>query len=136
MTGDWFEPAFERKALSIVGDGRNRWAMVHIDDMADGFVRVGESGLSGEIFNLVDPSRSTVEEMASAAARAAGFSGEIGRIPVTEAAKTLGSFAACLALDQNVDAGKAERILGWRPKHLGFVAGAERYFLSWRTGRV
>jgi nucleoside-diphosphate-sugar epimerase len=136
MTGDWFGPAFERKALSIVGDGRNRWATVHIDDLADGYLRAGESGLSKEVFNLVDPSRATVEEMASAAARAAGFSGGIGRISVAEASKTLGSFAACLALDQHVDAEKAERLLGWRPKHLGFVPGAERYFLSWKAGRA
>src|SRR5215471_10744283 len=130
MWGDWFSPALEKKAVSIVGDGHNRWAIVHIDDLADGYVRMGESGLFNEIFNLADSSRATVEEMSSAAARAAGFSGEIKRISVAEASKKMGSYAECLALDQHVDAGKAERLLGWRPKHAGFVSGAERYFLS------
>jgi nucleoside-diphosphate-sugar epimerase len=135
MTGDWFGGAHDKKGVSIVGDGRNRWAMVHVDDLADGYVRVGESGLSNEIFNLVDPSRATVEEMATAAARASGFSGEVGRISVAEASKTLGSFAECLALDQHVDAGKAARVLGWVPRHSGFVSEAETHFRSWKASR-
>ena len=45
---------------------------LHVDDLAEGYVRVAESGLAAEIFNLTDRSRSTVGEMAAAAARAAG----------------------------------------------------------------
>ncbi len=62
--------------LELVGDGHNRWAMVHADDLADAYVRAAESGLSGEVFNVTDRSRSSVRGMATAAARAAGFKGE------------------------------------------------------------
>jgi nucleoside-diphosphate-sugar epimerase len=135
MTGDWFEGA-EKKALAVVGEGRNRWAVVHIDDLADGYRRVGESGLAGEVFNLVDPSRSTLDEMATAAGGAAGYAGEIRWISVAEASKTMGDFAECLVLDQHVDAGKAARLLDWHPRHGGFVEEAETYFMSWKAARA
>jgi len=134
MTGDWFEGA-EKKSLSVVGDGRNRWAILHVEDLADGYIRLGESGLSGEIFNLADGSRATVQEMAAAAARAAGYAGEIRWISVEEASKTLGTYAECLALDQHIDASKATRLLGWQPKHPGFVRDADVYFKSWKAAR-
>jgi nucleoside-diphosphate-sugar epimerase len=134
MTGEWFASG-EKSALSLVGDGRNRWAIVHVDDIADGYVRMGESGLSGEIFNFVDGSRATVQDMASAAARAAGYTGKIEWIPVAQAAKTLGTFAECLALDQHVEATKAARLLGWKVKHPGFLEDADVYFKSWKAAR-
>jgi nucleoside-diphosphate-sugar epimerase len=135
MTGDWFDGAHNKKALAVVGDGTHRWAMVHSDDLAEGFLRVGESGLAGEVFNLADSSRSTVREMATAAARAAGYLGEIRWVSVAEASKTMGDFAECLVLSQHIDAGKAARLLGWHPRHGGFVDDAETYFLSWKAAQ-
>ena len=57
MTGAWFEGAYKKKDVSVVGDGRNRWAMVHVDDLAEAYLRVAQSGLQGEIFNVTDRSR-------------------------------------------------------------------------------
>jgi nucleoside-diphosphate-sugar epimerase len=37
LTASWFEGA-HKKDLSAVGDGKNRWAMVHVDDLADACV--------------------------------------------------------------------------------------------------
>jgi len=135
LTGLWFDGAFRDKDLKIIGDGVNRWAMVHVDDLADGYVRVIESGAYGEVFNFTDRSRATVGEMAGAAARTAGYDGEIQRIPLAEAAKTMGDFAACLALDQHIDSRKAVRVLGWQPKHGGFVDGADLFFASWKAAQ-
>lgn len=131
MTGDWFSGADKDEVLKVVGDGNNRWAMVHADDVAEAFWRAAESGLSGEVFNLVDRSRATIREMATAA----GCTGKIEFIPVAEAAKTMGDFAECLALDQHVDASKAARLLGWQPKHAGFVDDVETYFMSWKAAQ-
>jgi nucleoside-diphosphate-sugar epimerase len=135
LTGAWFRGAEKDKTLKVVGDGSNRWAMVHADDAAEAFLRAAESGLSGEVFNLADRSRATIREMATAAALAAGFTGEIEFIPVAEAAKTMGDLAECLALDQHVDASKAARLLGWQPKHTGFVEDVETYFMSWKAAQ-
>ncbi len=132
LTNMWFEGAYREKALRIVGEGNNRWTMVHVDDLADGYVRVAESGLSGEIFNLNDCSRWTVKEMANAAACAAGYSGEIRSVPLDEASRIMGDFASCLALDQYVDSSKAMHLLGWQPGHKGFVDEIVTYFESWK----
>lgn len=133
LTNSWFEGAFTEHALKVIGDGTNRWSLVHVDDLAQGYVRAAESGLGGEIFNLCDSSRSTVTTMARAAARAAGYTGTIQYIPLEEAIKTMGPYAECLALDQHVDNSKAMRTLGWTTQHQSFVDDIETYFVSWKA---
>ena len=133
LTSMWFEGAVKGE-LEIVGDGSARWAMVHRDDLADAYVRAAASGLSGEIFNVSEPSGRTVLDMARAVARAAGYGGEIRRLPVPEAVARFGAFAECLAYDQRLDSGKAERLLGWRPRRPGFVEEADVYFEAWKAG--
>lgn len=133
LTNSWFEGASREHMLKVIGDGTNRWSMVHVDDLALGYVRAAESGLGGEVFNLCDSTRSTVTEMARAAARAAGYTGSIQYIPVEEAVKAMGPYAECLALDQHVDSSKAKSKLGWVPRHLSFVDDIETYFASWKA---
>jgi nucleoside-diphosphate-sugar epimerase len=109
--------------------------MVHADDLADAYVRVGESRLGGNVFNITDRSRWSIRDMLNAVARATGFTGAITFVPVAEAAKTMGDFAECLALDQHVDGRKAVHLLGWQPKHGGFVDGVETYHMSWKAAQ-
>lgn len=135
LTGMWFSGAVQEKSLSAVGNGGNRWTMVHADDLADAYRRVGESGIHGEVFNITDRSRWSVAEMLQAVARATGYAGEIRFVPVAEAARSMGDFAECLALDQHVDARKAVRLLGWQPNHGGFVDEIEICFTSWKATR-
>lgn len=73
--------------------------------------------------------------MLKAVARVTGYAGKITFIPVAEAAKTMGDFADCLALDQHADARKAVRLLGWQPKHGGFVDDIAAYFMSWKAAQ-
>jgi nucleoside-diphosphate-sugar epimerase len=135
LTGMWFGGAVKDKAVKAVGDGTNRWAMVHVDDLADAYLRAVESGLGGLAFDIVDRSRATVREMAEAAARAAGVPGKVDFIPLADAKKSMGAFAEALALDQHIDARRAVRLLGWQPKHGGFADGAETYFAAWRAAQ-
>jgi nucleoside-diphosphate-sugar epimerase len=135
LTGMWFSGAVQEKNLSAIDGGGNRSTMVHADDLADAYLRAGESGLHGEVFNITDRSRWSVAEMLQAVARVTGFTGKIQVVPVAEAAKSMGDFAECLALDQHVDARKAVRLLGWQPRHGGFVDEAEAYFMSWNAAR-
>lgn len=136
LTAAWFEGAHTRKDLQIVGDGSNRWAMVHVDDLADAYLRAAQSGLGGEVFNVTDRSRHTVGEMAAAAARAAAYTGAIRQWPVAEAMKVMGPFAEALALDQHVSSWKIARRLGWHPQHGGFVDGVRTYFEAWRAAQA
>ncbi len=134
LTGMWFEGA-AKGALEVVGDGHNRWATVHADDCADAYVRAASSGLSGEIFNVTDRSRAPVRRLVTAAARAAGFKGEIRWIPVEDAHKNMGDFANALALDQHVESRKAVARLGWQPAHGGFEDEVETYHAAWKASR-
>ena len=129
LTAPWFAKPGE----AVVGDGRNRWTMVHVDDLADAYVRAAESGLTGEIFNVTDRSRFTMLELATAAARAAGYTGEIPLLPLAEAKKTMGDFADALALNQHVDSGKAVRLLGWQPRHGGFLDDVDVLYRAWKA---
>ncbi len=135
LTGLWFQGAVEHKAAPIVGEGANRWAVVHVSDLADLYVRAAESSLSGELINAVDGSRFTVREMAEAASRAAGAGGAVEALAFAEAEKRYGGMARGLALDQNVDSSKAARLLGWEPRFKGFPPDADLYFAAWRAFR-
>lgn len=133
LTAAWFSSATSEGAARIVGDGANRWAMVHLRDLANLYVAAVESSLGGEVINAVGRSRFTVRECAEAASRAAGAGGKVVVTPLDEARAALGTFADCLAVDQHVDASKAERLLGWSPRHPDFVDGVGRYHSAWRS---
>jgi nucleoside-diphosphate-sugar epimerase len=133
LTAAWFASALAEGAARVVGDGSCRWAMVHHEDLAELYVRVAESGLSGEILNAADGSRASVRECAAAASRAAGAGGRTAAIAVAEYALEVGPMAECLAYDQRLDTRKAERLLGWRPRHAGFIDAVDTYFAAWRA---
>lgn len=135
MMSDCFESAVKEGAARIVGDGYFRWAMVHLQDLADFYVRAVESRWGGEIFNVTDRSRFTIYECARAASLAAGSGGQVVTVPVEEAAKTMGNYAECLVLNQHVDSSKAVRLLNWQPRHGGFVDGVSRYFVAWKAAQ-
>jgi nucleoside-diphosphate-sugar epimerase len=134
LTGGWFAGALGRRPFEVVGSGGNRWAMVHVWDVADAYVRAAEKGdLGGEAVNLVDPSHTTIREMATAAADAAGYTGEIRYVPVADAEQTMGPLAEALALDQRVTSRKAGWKLGWKPRFHGFVADVATYLEAWKA---
>jgi nucleoside-diphosphate-sugar epimerase len=133
LTSGWFAGPAQGKSPVIVGDGRQRWTMIHVDDVAYGYLRIVESGRSSEVFNLTDRSRHTVEEMATAAARAAGYKGSIDTTPLPEALAKLGPYAECLAMDQHVDSRKAVRMLSWYPRHGGFLDDVGVYYEAWKA---
>ena len=86
-----------------IGDGSNRWPLVHRDDVAELYRLVVESGARG-IFHAV------AEVMRAAEV----FPGR--NVPLEEARKELGGFADALALDQDVTALRSVAI-GWQPTH-------------------
>ncbi len=133
MTSAWFAEAYRDQALNIPGNGHNHTSMVHVEDLAQGYVRAVESKAKGEIFNFADQSRSTLRDLATAAARAAGFMGQIHFMPLSLAAKRMGLDAEAYTLDLLVDAGKAHRLLGWEPKHYLFIDEADTYFKAWQA---
>lgn len=85
--------------------GRNRWPLVHRDDVAELYRLVAESGARG-IFHGVAEVRPAREVFP-----------QISGTPLEDARRELGGFADALALDQNVRAPRS-LALGWRPTRL------------------
>lgn len=136
MTGSWFESAEKEGAARVIGDGSNRWSMIHVADLADLYVKAAESAHGGEVFNATDRSRFTVLDCARAASLAAEAGGKVVTVPSEDAKKAMGApYVECLLLDQHVDSSKAARLLHWQPRHGGFADSAARYFTAWKTGR-
>ncbi len=133
MTGDWFSSALSGKAPTAPGNGQNHWPMVHVDDLAAGYLFAVESGRGGEVFHFADHSRSTLLELLTAAMRAAGSTAAVELVPMAKAAELMGAYAQVYSMDYLLDSGRAERLLRWKPKHEGFVGEAPTYFKSWKA---
>lgn len=99
-----------RGELPLVGDGSQRWPIVHLDDLASLYLKALDSAPPGSILHgitSVVPAR-TMAKVAS--------SSEVPSMPVEEARSAMGPFADALALDQNVCSRKTQRELGWHPE--------------------
>ena len=120
-------------AVSIVGEGNNRWPMVHIQDLAHAYVSAAEKELTNVIFNVVDDSTATLREIAEAIARAAKMEGKIKVLSNEEAEKQFGSIIQGLQIDLTVNNSRIKRLLGWQIHHAPFIYDAEIYFNAWQT---
>jgi nucleoside-diphosphate-sugar epimerase len=131
-----FGTAVKQGAAQMVGEGANHWPLVHVDDLAELYVRLVERAPAGSIFHGTDASTRTVREIAEAASRAAGKEGKINPLPIDKARSALGApFADALALDQKVSSEKARTELDWRPRHDDFVAEAPQLFAQWHSAQ-
>jgi nucleoside-diphosphate-sugar epimerase len=142
--GGLFSPIFESAtrsgAASFTGNGENRWPTVHVDDLADLYLRLVElpgRSLEGDsharTFHGVDGSTDTVGAIARAASQAAGKGGRTAPVPVEKARESMGAVADALVQDQIVETVSCDRI-GWRPRLRGFVANAALAFAEWSSG--
>lgn len=133
LTNMWFSSAQEG-SVEIVGQGQNRWAMVHYRDLAQAYLLAAEKELSGVVLNVTDNTRYTVEEMALAAAQAAEIPGKIHLLSEKEAEKKYGKLTQGLLIDQQVSSERASRLLGWHPRHKSFISDISLYYQSWKAG--
>jgi nucleoside-diphosphate-sugar epimerase len=108
------QSAREHGAARVIGDGQNHWTFVHLDDLADLYVRALRAA-SGTVFYAAHGAAVRVREVAEAASRAAGAGGKVEIVPIEEARRSMGPFADALALDQQISGERAMRVLGWRP---------------------
>ncbi|WP_194898738.1 NAD-dependent epimerase/dehydratase family protein [Catenulispora pinisilvae] len=103
-------------AVPYIGDGANRWALVHIDDIATLYA-AALSAKAGSVYIGVGESHPRMKEVAEAAARGAGLAGKTVSITLEQARAQMGPIADAFALDQRLTSAKARRELGWAPKH-------------------
>lgn len=135
IPGMLFGTAVKHGAAQMVGEGQNRWPLVHIDDLAELYVRLVERAPAGSVFNAADASHHTVRELAEAASKAAGKGGAVSAIPVEKARGQMGPFADALTVSQRISSEKARNELDWRPRHEDFCNEADALFKAWQAAQ-
>src|SRR5215208_5420662 len=95
-------------AARYIGTGKNRWPLVHVDDLADLYLLALESAPPGTLLLGVSGSSRAVSEIAAAASRGAGAKGKTLSWPVEEARQKLGGYADALVLDQQASGRRAQ----------------------------
>lgn len=110
-------------ALRLIGDGSQRWTLVHVDDLARLYLAVLEH--DGPIGRVIasDGSPTTVREIAEAVA---GPSGVVPETADATRARLGAAFADALLLDQAASGDFARSALGWTPEHASVLDEVER----------
>lgn len=106
-------PRSDDGALRLIGTGRQHWATVHVDDLADLFVAVLENAPGGETYIGASGQNSTVLELGEAVVGAEGT--VVAEDPATTRERLGGPFADALLLDQQASGAKAKHAFGWNP---------------------
>ena len=108
-------------SVKYIGDGKNRWPMVYLEDLADLYLRAFKSAPAGTVLHGASGESVAVRDAALAASEAAGVPGKIVSVPLEEARKALGPLADALVLDQQVSGALARRLLDWQPSGPSFL---------------
>ena len=127
MFAEWFECVEQGKPIPIVGDGKNRWSLVDLRDMADCYVRAIEQNATG-ILHATDDTHVSLNDCARALSKEA----KIEHLAVDR--KKLGSFADALLVDQVISSEATRRKLGWKPKRT-FTTSIDEQWREWRSAR-
>jgi nucleoside-diphosphate-sugar epimerase len=108
------EPARENGVVRYIGDGQNHWGLVHVDDIADLYVRA-LNARPGSVYIGVGDARPTMIQVAEALAQ--GLRVKAAPVSLDEARVRMGPIADAFALDQRLTSARAQADLGWRPQY-------------------
>lgn len=111
--------------VRVVGDGRNHWACVHHQDLADLYVRAATTPDAAGIYHATDEADERVRDIVEAIARHARVPPDVRHVPIEEARAKMGPYADALALNQIVSSGRA-RALGWAPTRRSVTGNVAR----------
>lgn len=109
-------PGKEAGAIPYIGDGSNRWALVHIDDIAELYAAALKAK-PGSVYVGVGGVNPSAKECALALSRATGIEGKVASISLEQARERMGPIADAFALDQQLTPARAGEELGWTPAH-------------------
>jgi len=122
----------ENEDLNLYGNLNKRLCWVHVEDLADVYVRVAKAGhaVDGEFFGIAGPWTPTYQEWKIAAAKASGWKGKLVHLP--EYPKEI-AYASIFEATVIFNSQKAYNLLGWRENHLGFIAEIDTYFQAYKN---
>jgi len=110
-------PAHESGSVAYIGDGAQRWPLVHVLDVAELYLRALEAP-AGTRWAGVSSSECTMRQIAEAVSHPAGVPGKTRAVTLEEARETMGGVADAFALDQQISGERGRHQLGWRPTYL------------------
>lgn len=102
--------------IRYIGNGNNRWAMVHVDDLARLYVAAMEHAPSGTALTASDGKALRVREIAELLSHQADIPNNIKEWKLEEARIKLGVLADALAIDQQIKSTNARELLAWEPQ--------------------
>lgn len=110
-----------------VGNGRNIWSTVHIEDVADAYLLALEKAPAGS-FLFVENGEASFRDMVGAIARALRF-GPAEAWPIEDAIRELGQSRAMFSQASNSRVrARRTRALGWTPRHDSVLTWIETAF--------
>jgi nucleoside-diphosphate-sugar epimerase len=121
LPGMFVQSAHESGAAQYFGDGQNRWPFVHVEDLADLYVRAVEKAPAGTLLHAADGPSVRLKDLAEAGSFGADAGGHIISLPVEQAPAKLGPLAEAFLLDQVISGEKAKQLLGWNPHAVGIL---------------
>ena len=100
--------------LPVVGDGSQRWSMVHVEDLADLYVRALAVPIGTILHGVTDTVPAA--QVAEVSHREAGREEPVTHLPLEQAREALGPFADALAADQVVSSRSTQNRTKWAPE--------------------
>lgn len=104
--------ALANGASTYIGDGENTWYPVHVDDLADLYLRALEQPVPG-IFNAAGAVPFAFKDLAAAIGDLTGT--PTVSVPVVVAEQRLGPAARIMTTSSRLPAAKAHSSYGWKP---------------------
>ncbi|WP_229373163.1 NAD-dependent epimerase/dehydratase family protein [Umezawaea beigongshangensis] len=106
-----------------IGSEGNRWAYVHVDDLADLFVLALDQTPAGELFHTGAQSGLRTRDIATALSRGTGLGGKTIALEMSELEAAIGFpfVGEYWASNSQSSSDKARRVLGWKPQHLDLL---------------
>lgn len=134
MLAGWFQSATRNAPVRVIGDGSNRWALVHVEDLAALYVRALETGATG-VLHGVDDSDARLGAMAQAVVSKSGRLIPIEYTPARDARAQLGDAnVEALTVDQRVASDATRAKVGWKPRY-EFISSVGQQWDEWFRSR-
>jgi 2-alkyl-3-oxoalkanoate reductase len=123
-----------RGRYRIIGDGRNLWSLVHVDDLAQAYVAVLERGCDGRNYFISDdapwPRKRVIDQLSDALGLP-----RAGCAPRWLAAALFGApLVEALCAEATIPGGLVRSELDWRPQFGSFAEGLPSVVSRLRAG--
>jgi len=126
----WFQTNSNGE-LEFTGNQERRWGWVHVEDLADAYVKIvnaTSSSVAGQLFDICDDSRVTYHQIRTALARVAGINAKVVIKPLPD--------TAIENAESVPSAKKIRNALGWHPKHGSILDDVDLYYLGFKAYRA